>query len=77
MTQYVIVYRNPIEAAFWESGLLFPLIVGCVVAICAAYVCSELWRRLWFKSLYMQGFTSHVALFTAIGSMIATMMYMV
>ena len=23
-TQSIIVYRNPLEAAFWESGLLLP-----------------------------------------------------
>jgi len=25
MTQSIIVYRNPAEAAFWESGIIVPL----------------------------------------------------
>jgi len=24
-TQSIIVYRNPVEAAFWESGIIVPL----------------------------------------------------
>jgi multisubunit Na+/H+ antiporter MnhE subunit len=34
MTQSIIVYRNPVEAAFWESassGQIFPVIVGVIV----------------------------------------------
>lgn len=34
MTQSIIVYRNPIEAAFWESassGQIFPIVVGVIV----------------------------------------------
>lgn len=27
-TQSIIVYRNPAEAAFWESGMLIPLVGG-------------------------------------------------
>lgn len=27
----VIVYRNPLEAQLYSSGMLFPIIVGCVV----------------------------------------------
>lgn len=27
-TQSIIVYRNPAEAAFWESGMLIPLLGG-------------------------------------------------
>lgn len=34
----IIVYRNPVEAAFWQSGLLFPLIVAMVVAGIVALV---------------------------------------
>jgi uncharacterized integral membrane protein len=32
--QSIIVYRNPMEAAFWESmsgGAMFPIMVGIVV----------------------------------------------
>ena len=31
MTQSIIVYRNPVEAAFWESGLVIPIFAGCAV----------------------------------------------
>lgn len=31
MTQSIIVYRNPAEAAFWESGLAGPLFCGLAV----------------------------------------------
>lgn len=31
--QSVIVYRNSIEAAFWESGMIFPLFLGLIVAL--------------------------------------------
>ena len=77
MTQSVIVYRNPIEAAFWESGLLLPLMVGLVVGIAASYVCTEVWQRVWPNGSRMQDFASHVALFSAIGGMIVTMIYMI
>lgn len=30
-TPSIIVYRNPMEAYFWENGLLFPVIGICVV----------------------------------------------
>lgn len=77
MTQSVIVYRNPIEAAFWESGLLLPLGVGLVVGIGVSYVCTAAWQRVWPNQSRMQNFSGHVALFSAIGGMIATMIYMV
>lgn len=28
VTQRIIVYRNPLEAAFWESDMLVPLVGG-------------------------------------------------
>jgi len=31
MTQSIIVYRNPLEAALWEGGMVFPIISGCFV----------------------------------------------
>ena len=30
-TQSIIVYRNPVEAAFWESGMVSPLIIFLVL----------------------------------------------
>ena len=31
MTQSIIVYNNPMEQAFWESGLIRPLLCGLFV----------------------------------------------
>ncbi len=28
----IVVYRNPGEAALWESGMLFPIIASMVIA---------------------------------------------
>ena len=28
MTQSIIVYRNPVEQAFWESGLILPIMAS-------------------------------------------------
>lgn len=39
--QSIIVYRNPAEAALWESGLIFPLIIACVLSICAAMLVNK------------------------------------
>lgn len=33
MTQSIIVYRNPLEQQFWESGMLFPLICGVILSV--------------------------------------------
>ena len=30
-TQSIIIYRNPVEAAFWENGMVFPLFVSLCV----------------------------------------------
>lgn len=32
-TQSIIVYRNPAEQALWESGAVFPVMIGCVVGM--------------------------------------------
>jgi len=42
MTQSIIVYRNPIEAAFWESGLIFPLMVALFVGFITILATSKL-----------------------------------
>ncbi len=50
-TQSIIVYRNPAEAAFWESGMLIPLFGGlatgflifCVLAAVAKKFSGD-WR---------------------------------
>lgn len=46
--QSIIVYRNPLEAAIWESGAIFPVIAGVVVAVIVAlatnWVCEKIFR---------------------------------
>lgn len=37
----LIVYRNPVEAAFWESGMLFPLLVSIFVGLFAAIMSAK------------------------------------
>lgn len=34
----IIVYRNPAEAALWESGMVFPIIVGAVIAVTSVLI---------------------------------------
>ena len=34
-TQSIIVYRNPAEAAFWESGMAVPLGGALIVFLCS------------------------------------------
>lgn len=46
MTQSIIVYRNPAEAAFWEGGMAFPMMVGLVVGFIAAIVAVKLYERV-------------------------------
>lgn len=74
MPQSIIIYRNPLEAAFWESGILFPLIVGMVVALVMTIVVCNAWER--FLPRRMREYTGYVAIVTAVGSMLATMMLM-
>jgi hypothetical protein len=40
MTQSIIVYRNPIEATFWESGMVFPLMASLVVGFLTMFFLS-------------------------------------
>lgn len=47
--QSVIVYTSPLDAALWESGLLFTIMVACVVAasvaMCVLKVSEYIARR--------------------------------
>ena len=44
-TQSIIVYRNPAEAALWESGMVFPLICGMVIGCILAYGAATFWDK--------------------------------
>ncbi len=54
MTQSIIVYRNPVEQAFWESNLLIPLgggLLAFVIAVVAlGWVVTQL--RPYMKTRY-------------------------
>lgn len=49
MTTSIIVYRNPIEAAIWESGMVFPGIVAlftfAIVMFGIMHFTEHHWRR--------------------------------
>jgi len=44
-TQSIIVYRNPLEQAFWESGLIVPLFMSLVAFVLSFYVITEVLSR--------------------------------
>lgn len=60
-TTSIIVYRNPMEQAFWESGLVFPLMVTVAVTIIYAMIAGKFleslpWqyqRAKWVSNLYL------------------------
>lgn len=39
----IIVYRNPAEAAIWESGLVFPIIGSAGVALLLMVIVAKLY----------------------------------
>lgn len=45
MQQSFIVYRNPLEQMFWESGLIFPLIVSLLFGFAASLLISTAFHR--------------------------------
>lgn len=45
-TQSIIVYRNPAEAAFWESGMLIPLIGGLGTGFLVFIVLAAIAKKL-------------------------------
>lgn len=46
MTQSIIVYRNPMEAMFWESGMMFPIMVGVVIGLFSGMIADKLIRTV-------------------------------
>lgn len=78
-TQSIIVYRNPLEAAFWESGLLFPLMCAMVAAAIAAVSVDWLLRKIpGGKALaFRRKYGGVIAAWTAILSATATVWVMV
>lgn len=39
MTESMIIYRNPLEKAFWESGYILP-VVGGVITFAVVFLCT-------------------------------------
>ena len=72
MTQSIIVYRSPAEAAFWESGMAFPLIVGMVVGVLLAVAAVKLYEKVSPRGRH----TGEVAIAAAIIGVVGTMLLM-
>jgi len=73
----IIVYRNPAEAALWESGMIFPIMVAMALCVLAVLVTDKImsyfgmneWRR-------RDKFYVHAPLAAGIISAIATLWVM-
>lgn len=52
-TQSIIVYRSPAEAAFWESGMAWPLFFFLGVFLVCMLVTDKI-TRAWSKSRRQQ-----------------------
>jgi hypothetical protein len=48
-TQSIIVYRNPLEQQFWESGMLFPIMIFMIVFI-ATFLATHKIQEMIFGS---------------------------
>ena len=82
-TQSIIVYRNPMEAAFWESGMAFPLMVGLVLSLAVALGLNWIFVRYnqwqYRRNRYTRGRGDRQAaaiVFGMILTMIATVWFM-
>lgn len=68
-TQSIILYRNPMEQAFWESGAIVPLLCSIIGAVIVTYFVCTMWDKLSrrFKQGYnMRRHTDKVAMATAV-----------
>ena len=74
----IIVYRNPLEAALWESVMVFPIMAGMLVALIAGLVVARL--CVWLTDMYPKRFRNLridiiTVVFAAI-SMLVTVLYL-
>lgn len=46
MAQSIIIYRNPLEAYFWESGMMFPVVAGTILGVIAGVVAAQVWEAV-------------------------------
>lgn len=44
-TQSIIVYRNPLEAQIWESGIMFPIIVAMVLTVVVSVSVAYIFKK--------------------------------
>ena len=69
--QTIIVYRIPMEHQFWESGLLFPSMVACAVAILMAVIAGKVMES--FPRLRYNAYSGNVVILLAIASFIGVL----
>jgi len=73
----IIVYRNPMEQAFWESGIIFPMICAVIVAIVLALGLFKLYELLPWDVRRTHGvWISNLIICLTIASAIGTIWFM-
>ena len=90
MTESIIVYRNPVEAAFWTSEFTFPIVLAIVLAIVVSMVFHNIlsqpktarWLSNWFGSTKVNYWSYHkwisrITLCIAIVTFLTTLYVMV
>lgn len=81
MTNSIIVYRNPLEQAFWEglmnSGTLFPLIVGIVVFFIVFSSLNSIGEKFTRSFSKKRVYASNASLFISASVAIGIIFYMV
>lgn len=81
MVQSVVVYRNPVEAAMWESGLVAPLMVSVLVAFIVTLTVAQASDYLakhsfWYKEMIYRKYQGNIVAISAIVSVVATVYFM-
>lgn len=72
--QSIIVYRNPLEAALWESNLVFPIFVSMAAAVLVAMAAASLFDKLPRKYRDYQG---NAVIIAAFSTMLAVLYVMI
>ena len=82
MTQSIIVYRNPMEQAFWEGGYLIPIFGGCSVGLLAFALTYKITDKLLSRfrknlSWHRQNvYATNTASVVGLAAGISTMLYL-
>lgn len=71
-TQSIIVYRNPIEAHFWESGMMFPLLVSLGIFAAVLIVLCKLFEK---KMRFNKNSNFFLAVFCAVSAVPAILAF--